>query len=245
MRRLLWSFLTIAASLAVLASFTSPMSFGAVKARRAPVSTPWLDCRLLLTKTHSANWTSILPPALHDRFEVREATLEDGPKIFKLMREIFDEYDIEPLSQWYDSHPDDVRAGMEQVTRAPGRIFLVVIDAKTGALVGSAGVMKKPDALPEDVRTGEIAKLYLRPELRGLGIGKALFETLLKISALPEFGYEKLFLLTRTEWKEALSLYASYGFKRVAPLRYPDSPGSYEFELDLSTYSATRVMQAR
>jgi len=72
-------------------------------------------------------------------------------------------------------------------------------------------------ALEGDI--GEIKRMYVRPEYRGQGIGRALLEQLFD-EAL-DIGYVKLRLDSALFMKEAHQLYRAMGFKATAP--YPGS----------------------
>lgn len=67
---------------------------------------------------------------------------------------------------------------------------------------------------------GEVKRLYVRPEYRGMGIASALLGKILK-DAL-EVGYRELYLDTLPELESAISLYRKYGFSIAEP--YNDSP---------------------
>jgi GNAT superfamily N-acetyltransferase len=66
---------------------------------------------------------------------------------------------------------------------------------------------------------GEIKRMYVRPESRGRGIGRALLEAL--IAEAREIGYPRVRLDSTRFMKEAHSLYRSVGFERIDP--YPES----------------------
>ncbi|MBM2614360.1 GNAT family N-acetyltransferase [Actinoplanes sp. LDG1-06] len=68
------------------------------------------------------------------------------------------------------------------------------------------GVLK-----PVDAETAEIKRMYVRPEGRGLGIGRAILERLLADAAT--VGYTTARLETATFMREAHALYRSVGFQ--------------------------------
>ena len=91
--------------------------------------------------------------------------------------------------------------------------------------VGCAGVRKLSGELCE------MKRLYLRDDLRGLGIGRKLAERLL--AQARALGYGRMVLDTLEGMSEARGLYASLGFRECAP--YYDNPlaGVVYMELDL------------
>ncbi|WP_141734822.1 GNAT family N-acetyltransferase [Oligoflexus tunisiensis] len=77
-----------------------------------------------------------------------------------------------------------------------------------GRIVGGAGF---GPLLGGDDATAELKKMYLLPEARGLGLGRALMEELLPLVAAA--GYTRLYLETMPSMRDAIRLYERYGFK--------------------------------
>lgn len=76
-----------------------------------------------------------------------------------------------------------------------------------GKVVGGSGIA----ALSAGSEICELRKLYLLPESRGLGIGKALTLECLKYAKLK--GYRQCYLDTLSNMKPAIELYRQLGFK--------------------------------
>jgi putative acetyltransferase len=88
----------------------------------------------------------------------------------------------------------------------PDGVFLVIRD-DAGRAVGCGGIARFDDT------RGEVKRMYVVPEARGLGLGRRLLEELESQARL--LGYTRLVLETGDRQPEALGLYASAGFERI------------------------------
>ena len=91
-----------------------------------------------------------------------------------------------------------------------GRLLIAVAD---GEIAGVGCLRKLGD------ETGEIKRMYVRPEFRGKGIGSKLVKHL--IDEAREIGYSRMRLDSARFMREAHSIYRSAGFKEIEP--YPGS----------------------
>lgn len=94
-----------------------------------------------------------------------------------------------------------------------------------GQLAGCCGVMMFVDY-------GEVKRMFVRPRLRGKGLGKAM------LNHLAEFVRSRRINLLRLETGiyevEAIGLYEAFGFKRRAPFgEYQEDPLSVYLEKSL------------
>jgi ribosomal protein S18 acetylase RimI-like enzyme len=81
---------------------------------------------------------------------------------------------------------------------------------------------------PFEGGTCEIKRLYVRPEARGAGVGRALAVAILAVAR--ELGYERAVLDTASFMTSAAKLYESLGFVDIPP--YYDNP----YSADTSRY---------
>lgn len=77
----------------------------------------------------------------------------------------------------------------------------------------------------------EMKRLYIKPEMRGMGLGEQLVRTV--IDEAVKIGYMKMRLDTVPKMKEAIDLYRKIGFKEVGPYRENPIEGALYMEMDL------------
>ncbi len=94
-----------------------------------------------------------------------------------------------------------------------------------GEAVGVVGVRRF------DERDAELKRMYVAPEGRGLGTGRALGAA--AVSAARELGYERLLLDTVETMVAAIRTYAALGFVEIPPYRHNPLPGARYFACQL------------
>jgi len=82
-----------------------------------------------------------------------------------------------------------------------------------------------------DDATCEMKRLYIRPQFRGRGIGRALVQTL--IDAARARGYARMRLDTLPSMHDAMRMYESFGFADIPPYRFNPVEGTRYMELTL------------
>ena len=151
----------------------------------------------------------------------------DGPvgaaMVQALLEELNERYADEDAELVDAPDDDDYLAEVTpSMVRAPQGAFLVAWD--DGTALG-CGALKPLDSDPS---IGEIKRMYTSPAARRRGVSRALLVALEARAA--ELGYRALQLETGLAQPEAVKLYESHGWHRIAPYgHYKHSPQSVCF----------------
>jgi GNAT superfamily N-acetyltransferase len=108
---------------------------------------------------------------------------------------------------------------------APPEGELLLARGEDGAALGCVGLRPLEDG------NCEMKRLYVTPEARGLGLGRALADAV--VAEARRIGYREMRLDTLPKLHAAVTLYENMGFKRIAA--YYDTPiaGTLFFSLKL------------
>ena len=133
---------------------------------------------------------------------IRPIQPSDNAALAVIIRSALKEFGANhPGTVYYDATTD----ALYELFREPhSGYFVALIDDK---IVGGGGIFPT-EGLPEG--TCELVKMYLSPEARGTGLGRNLIETSLAFAK--ETGYKNVYLETMPELKQALKVYARFGF---------------------------------
>lgn len=133
---------------------------------------------------------------------IREIQPADDPVIATVIRTVLEEYGVNrPGTAYFD----DSLNHMSEFYRVENSTYLVCL--ADGKIIGGAGVYPT-----EGLRAGtcELVKMYLLPEARGRGWGKALIEECIDFARQKD--YTCMYLETMPELKAAVRVYEKLGF---------------------------------
>jgi len=136
-------------------------------------------------------------------YSIRSIRKEDNKQLAYIIRSVLAEFKANKRGTvYYDPTTDDLHTLFQTNNAA---YFVAEINNE---IIGGAGVYPTP-ALPAG--SCELVKLYLLPQARGTGIGKALVEKCFE--AAKQFGFTTMYLETMPELSTAVGLYERLGFK--------------------------------
>lgn len=137
------------------------------------------------------------------------------------VRQLFHEYaDSLGVDLNYQGFDQEVRDLPGDYAPPAGTLLLARRDQD---IVGCVGVR------PFDERTAEMKRLYVRPDGRGLGLGRTLAEA--AIAFAKDAGFECMRLDTLPQMQRAQELYRTLGFVSIDPYRFSAVPGTVFMEL--------------
>ena len=137
-----------------------------------------------------------------DNISIRLIEQADNTALAMIIRNALTEFNADkPGTVYFDDSTDHL---YELFQQQEGVYHVAVFN---DLVVGGAGI-NHTTGLAAD--TCELVKLYLSPEVRGKGIGKALMERCLH--AAKKAGYKKVYLETMPELIAAIPMYEQFGF---------------------------------
>jgi GNAT superfamily N-acetyltransferase len=151
--------------------------------------------------------------------EIREAAPEDLPAVRGLIEEYVQALGVDLSFQEIDAELADLGS-----TYGPpgGRILLAQGGDEPAGCVALRAL---------DGETCEMKRLYVRPALRGSGLGRRLAEAIIETAR--GLGYERMRIDTLPQMQSARKLYAELGFREIEPYRFNPVPGTAFMELPL------------
>lgn len=133
----------------------------------------------------------------------------DNPALALIIRNTLAEFGAaNPGTVFFDPTTD----ALFELFKTPKSVYFVA--EADGRILGGGGIFPT-EGLPEG--TCELVKMYLLPEVRGIGLGRTLIEKCLVTAK--EIGFRQVYLETLDELHLALKIYAKFGFEYLkAPM---------------------------
>jgi putative acetyltransferase len=152
------------------------------------------------------------------------------PEQITAARELFLEYaNSLGFSLCFQSFDREIATLPGNYAPPEGRLLLAEID---GAFIGCVALHRIEDGICE------MKRLYVRPQARGLGVGRKLVDEV--IAQARKIGYERMRLDTiPSMMSQAVALYRELGFREISPYRLNPIEGALYFELPLAAGTVT------
>jgi putative acetyltransferase len=151
---------------------------------------------------------------------VNAASADDTERARELFREYADATGVDLCFQGFAQELSGLPGGY-----APprGRLLLALVDGRAAGCV----------ALREfEEGVCEMKRLYVRPEFRGLRLGRSLAERV--VAEAKSIGYQSMRLDTLPTMTEAIALYRSLGFRETEAYRHNPVEGTLFMVLELT-----------
>jgi len=133
---------------------------------------------------------------------IRSIQPADNPALAKIVRDTLTEFGANhPGTVFFDPTTDT----LYELFQKKGAAYFVA--TSNDKVVGGGGIYPT-EGLPAN--TCELVKMYLLPQVRGMGLGRTLIEK--SLSFAWEAGYKNVYLETMPELKKALKVYEKFGF---------------------------------
>lgn len=173
----------------------------------------------------------MIPSRASLRLRVRPALNRDGDALAALIAGVFAEYPGCVFDRGREFPELDAIA--DDFARASGRIW--VTEHESGALLGCLGIKYDGAA-----REGELHKVYVARETRGLGIARRMMAKALAWLAETHPECKTVMLWTDTRFVAGQRFYEKCGFTRTGQTRILDDlsqSSEYQFRIDFAAYA--------
>ena len=126
----------------------------------------------------------------------------------------------------FQNFEDELRDLPGEYAQPHGTLLLALVD---GAFAGCCAV--RPLHAVDYANACEMKRLYVRPQFRGLGLGRQLSEAVLDSATAS--GFDCILLDTLDDMESARALYEDLGFEEVPPYYHNPIAGAHYLKADL------------
>ncbi len=172
----------------------------------------------------------------------------DNPVRIEAVRELFLEY-AKSLSfnLCFQSFEEELARLPGEYAPWSGMLLLGLVDDQPGGCVAlhrfDTKAVSEDDEILSELDLCEMKRLYVRPQFRGIRLGRDLVDAILKCAAA--IGYRRMRLDTvPSEMATAVEMYRKLGFIEIQPYRENPVPGATYMELDIRAWQATSAKRA-
>jgi putative acetyltransferase len=166
---------------------------------------------------------SIIQEKQQREFIIRPLAPSDNLAIANVIRDVSAEFGLSACKGYGVSDPN--LEVFSEVYSGDSQQYWVI--EYNGKIVGGAGAQ----ILAGEPEVCELNKMYFLPIARGIGLSRLLAIKIIEFAQ--QQGYKKLYLETTSSLKEALYLYQSLGFKRLAKPLGQTGHGDCEIPMEL------------
>lgn len=136
---------------------------------------------------------------------IRKIQPQDNTAVANCIRTAITEFDVPTTGTAYEDPETDA---MYEAYQGEREIYYVI--EEDGEVVGGAGIKKLHN---NEHNVCELQKMYFLAKTRGKGYGKLLFGKCLE--AAKTLGYDQCYIETTPQFKAAIHIYESFGFKHL------------------------------
>jgi putative acetyltransferase len=159
---------------------------------------------------------------------VRQAeSAGDLESVRTLFREYATSLDVDLCFQNFE---DELRQLPGEYASPQGALWVAIVDS---VFAGCCAVRPLPGV--DYVNASEMKRLYVRPQFRGLGLGRQLSEAVLDSARAA--GFDCILLDTLDDMEAARALYQELGFAEIPPYYYNPIAGAHYLKADLGVRS--------
>ena len=164
----------------------------------------------------------------------------DNPVRLDAVRELFKEYAASlSFNLCFQSFDEELAGLPGEYAPWTGMLLLGLIDDQPAGCVALRRLEGEAAGEAGDLLGGsdvcEMKRLYVRPEFRGYGLGRALIDSILRSAAA--IGYRKMRLDTvPSEMGTAVEIYHKLGFVEIEPYRKNPVAGAKYMELNVQSW---------
>ena len=142
-----------------------------------------------------------------------------------LIRELFTEYtDMLGIDLTFQGFDEEIHTLPGKYALPKGRLYIAVCDDDLAGCIALR---------PLDEKCCEMKRLFVRPQFRGLKIGKLLIDTI--IAEAKNMQYKYMVLDSLSSLERAVSIYKSMGFRETEPYYNNPISGAVYLRLDLGS----------